>query len=193
MEDAQGIGKLLQMAGDLLDMVSLLLARVGIDLSSVVLQLFLLVIIGALAWPVYKKVRARQKADRLPLVYAVVLGLAGLGIVIGIVENGTTPSRVSGQVKSAQLGDIRVALLDYRDQVISVDSGMVDTATGRFALHYSPLINGRARKLRIGATGCREQDHALPRAQLRAGSDVTWEYLCTTPALSAAPTVTEAR
>lgn len=182
MEDAQGIGKLLQMAGDLLDMVGLLLARVGIDLSTLVLQLFLLVIIGALAWPVYKRVRTRKKADRLPLVYAVVLGLAGLGIVIGILENGTAPSRVSGQVKAAQLGDVRVSLLDYRDQVISVDSGMVDTATGRFALHYSPLINGRARKLRIGATGCQGRDHALPRAQVRAGSEITWEYICTPPA-----------
>lgn len=182
MEDAQGIGKLLQMAGDLLDMIGLLLARVGIDLSTLVLQLFLFVIVGALAWPVYRKVRARKMADRLPLVYAVVLGLAGLGIIIGIAENGSTPSRVGGQVKAAQLGEVRVSLLDYRDQVISVDSGMVDTATGRFALHYNPLINGRARKLRIGAAGCRGQDYALPRAQLRAASEVTWEYTCTPPA-----------
>ena len=94
----------------------------------------------------------------------------------------TAPARVSGLVKSAQLGDLRVALLDYRDQVISIDSGLVDTATGRFALHYSPLVNGRARKLRIEATDCQGHDYPMARAQVRAGSEITWEYACKAPA-----------
>ena len=54
----------------------------------------------------------------------------------------------------------------------------VDTETGRFALHYSPLVDGRARKLRVIAAGCKPQDYDLARAKLRSESEITWGYQC---------------
>jgi len=189
MSQAQGIGKLLEAPGDILDAIGRLLFAVGVELPSLWLQLFLLVLVGALAVPLVKQWRAAAKAARakksnkplaMPVLEVVVLALVATGVVVGIVDNATTPPRVGGQLASSRLADARLALLDYQDRVISRDTGMVDTATGRFALHYSPLVDGRARKLRIAAAGCKEQDHPLPRAQLRAGSEATLEHTCTT-------------
>jgi len=189
MSQVQGIGKLLEAPGDILDAIGRLLATVGLDLPPLVLQLFLLVLVAALAVPLVKQYRAAMKAAKakrskkplaVPVLEIVVLALVAIGVVTGIVDNATTPSRVGGQLASSRLPDARLALLDYKDRVISKDSGMVDTTTGRFALHYNPLVDGRARKLRIAASGCKAQEHALPRAQLRAGSEATLEHTCTT-------------
>lgn len=180
MEETKAVESLLQWPGDLLDRVVALLGKVGIDLAPLWLQLFLLVIVAALLIPVVRRLRARRKKDRLPLVAAAVLVLVCAGVVIGIVENATTPGRVGGSIAFERLGELRVALLDFRDMTISTGSGLVDSASGRFALHYSPLVDGRARKLRISAAGCRPMDIALGRAQLRAASEGQWRFQCVT-------------
>lgn len=178
MEETKAVESLLQWPADLLDRVVALLSKVGIDLAPLWLQLFLLVIVLALLVPVIQQVRARRKKDRLPLVAAAVLALVAAGVVIGIVENATTPGRVGGGIAFERLADLRVELLDFRDLTISTGSGLVDSASGRFALHYSPLVDGRARKLRISAAGCRPMDIPLGRAQLRAGSEGQWSFQC---------------
>jgi hypothetical protein len=178
MKASDPVDSLLQRPAELLDGVAAQLSKVGIDLAPLWLQLFLLAIVIALLIPVIKAMRARLKKDRLPLVAAVVLGLVGMGVVIGIIENATTPKRVGGSVDFARRADLRLALLDFRDQPISKGSGLVDTATGRFALHYSPFIDGRARKIRISANGCRPIEIPLARAQLRAESERQWSFRC---------------
>lgn len=180
MKATDPVDGLLQRPGELLDGIAAQLSKVGVDLAPLWLQLFLLAIVIALLIPVIKAVRARRKKDRLPLVAAVVLALVGVGVVIGIVENATTPRRVGGSIDFARRADLRLALLDFRDQPISEGSGRVDSATGRFALHYSPLVDGRARKLRISAAGCKPMDIALARAQLRAESEGQWGFQCDT-------------
>ena len=178
MEDAKAVDALLQWPGDLLDRITGLLAKVGIDLAPLWLQLFLLVLVAGLLVPAVKRLRARKKADRVPLVAVIALALVALGVVIGLVDNATTPGRVAGTLRSDRLADTRMALLDFRDRTVSSGSGLADTASGRFALHYSPLVDGRARKLRVSAPGCRAQDHELSRAQLRAGTETQWSHQC---------------
>lgn len=178
MGDNKAVDSLLQWPGDLLEKIASLLGIVGIDLAPLWLQFFLLALIVALLIPAAKHLRARRKADRLPLVGVVALALVGIGVLIGLVENATTPRRVAGTVLSNRLTDIRVALLDFRDSVISSGSGLVDTNSGRFALHYNPLVDGRARKLRVSAPGCLTQDIVLARAQLRAATEAQWNHQC---------------
>jgi len=178
MAESKAIESLLQWPADLLDRIVALLSKVGIDLAPLWLQLFLLVLVLALLVPVVKRVRARKKKDRLPLVAAAVLALVSVGVIIGIAENWTTPGRVAGSVAFERPADVRVALLDFREMTISTGSGQVDSSSGRFALHYSPLMDGRARKLRISAAGCKPLDTALGRAQLRAASEGQWNYQC---------------
>lgn len=178
MEETKAVESLLQWPADLLDRVVAVVSKVGIDLAPLWLQLFLLVIVLALLVPVIHRVRARRKKDRLPLVAAAVLALVAAGVVIGIVENATTPSRVGGSIIFERPTDLRVALLDFRDLTISMGSGLVDSVSGRFALHYSPLVDGRARKLRISAAGCKPMDVTLGRAQLRAASEGQWSFQC---------------
>lgn len=187
VNQVQVISDLLDVPSGILDAIGRLLAAVGLSLPALWLQIFLLVLVGALAVPLLKQYRVAAKAAKakrsrkplaLPLLEIVVLALVVVGILVGVVDNATTPTRVGGQLASSRLADARLALLDYRDQVISLDSGLVDTVTGRFALHYSPLMEGHARKLRITAAGCKTQEQALPRAQLRAGSEVTVEHQC---------------
>lgn len=178
MSASDPVDSLLQRPGELLDGVAAQLSKVGIDLAPLWLQLFLLAIVVALLIPVIKAVRARRKKDRLPLVAAVVLGLVGVGVLIGLAENATMPDRVGGTVAFARPADLRLALLDFRGETISAGSGLVDSATGRFALHYSPLVDGRARKLRISAAGCQTMDIVLGRAQVRAANEGQWSFQC---------------
>lgn len=172
------VDSLLQWPGELLDRIVALLGKVGVDLAPLWLQAFLFVILVVLLIPVIRRVRARRKADRLPLIAAVLLALALLGIAIGVAENASTPRRVAGSVGFDRLADVRVTLLDFRDLPISTGSGQVDSSTGQFALHYSPVMNGRARKLRISASGCKPVDMPLARSQLRAASESRWIYPC---------------
>lgn len=178
MEDAKAVESLLEWPGDLLDRITGLLAKVGIDLAPLWLQLFLLVLVAALLVPTLKRLRARRKKERAPLVAVAVLALVALGVVIGLVDNATMPGRVAGTLRFERLQDARVGLLDFRERTVSSGSGAVDTASGRFALHYSPLVDGRARKLRVSAPGCRAQDFELSRPQLRAGTEAQWSYRC---------------
>lgn len=140
MEDAKAVDALLQWLGDLLDRMTGLLAKVGIDLAPLWLQFFLLVLVAGLLVPAVKRLRPRKKADRVPLVAVIALALVALGVVIGLVDNATTPGRVAGTLRSDRLADTRMALLDFRDRTVSSGSGLADTASGRFALHYSPLV-----------------------------------------------------
>jgi hypothetical protein len=178
MTEPNAAEPILALSGQVLDQICAVLAKVGIDLPPLVLQLFLLAIVVAMFVPTWKKLRARTKSDRVPLYAAIALGLVGLGILVGVVENATTPARVVGSLRSDRLADVRVVLIDFRDREISRDAGRVDTATGRFALHYAPLVDGRARKLRIVAPGCKPQDFDLSRAALRAQSEINWEHVC---------------
>ncbi|MEW5881034.1 MAG: hypothetical protein AB1761_11405 [Pseudomonadota bacterium] len=178
MADVKAVDQLLQWPGELLDRVSALLAKVGIDLTPLVLQLFLLAIVVALLIPTVRRVRARRKADRLPLVAAVVLALVVLGVLLGLADNATTPKRVAGTLRSDRLDTAAVALLDYRDRVISTGAGAVDSVNGAFALHYDPLVDGRARKLRVTAAGCKPIEFELARAQLRARAEPTFTHRC---------------
>jgi hypothetical protein len=178
MAESNAAEPILAVPGQVLDQICAVLAKVGIDLAPLWLQLFLLAIVVAMFVPTWKKLRAREKSDRVPLYAAIALGLLGVGILVGIAENATTPARVVGSVRSDHLADVRVSLVDFRDREISRDAGRVDTATGRFALHYAPLVDGRARKLRIVAPGCKPQDLDLSRAALRAESEITWEHVC---------------
>lgn len=177
-EDTKAVDSLLHWPGEVLDSIVALLGKVGIDLAPIVLQLFLLTLVVALLISTFKRLRARKKEDRLPSVAVVALVLVALGVLGGLFENATTPSRVAGSLQSDRLADVRVALLDFRDVVISKGSGLVDTNSGRFALHYSPLIDGRAHKLRITAPNCRVQDIPLSRTQLRERNELLWSYQC---------------
>lgn len=175
---SEGAGALLKLPGELLDQISALLSRVGIDLAPLTLQLFLLALVAALLVPTVKKLRARRKADRAPLINVVMLALVAAGILIGLIENATTPTVVRGTLSSDQLHRVELALLDFRDQVISFGDSRPDTQSGVFVLNYKPLVDGRARKLRVTATGCKPQESTLARAQLRAESRITKDYTC---------------
>lgn len=175
---SEGLGALLKLPADLLDQITALLGKVGIDLAPLTLQVFLLALVAALLIPTIRKLRARKKADRAPLINAVVLALVAAGVLIGMLENATTPSTVRGTVASDRLHSIQIVLLDFRDQVISFGDGRPDTQSGVFVLHYKPLVDGRARKLRITAAGCKPQEALLARAQLRAETRLNLDYAC---------------
>jgi hypothetical protein len=178
VEDTTAVDSLLEWPGALLEKIVALLGGVGVDLAPLWLQLFLVALVVGLLVPATKRVRTRKKSERLALVAVVALALTALGVLIGLVENATTPRRVAGTVISDRLAELRVTLLDFRGRTVSSGSGLVDTVSGRFALHYNPLVDGRARTLRITAPGCSAQDVDLSRAQLRASTEAQWNHRC---------------
>jgi hypothetical protein len=171
--------KLIDLPSQMLDKVVEVLARVGIELPALVLQLFLLALV---LLALFAAVRALfpdwRNAKPLPLLGAGAIALIAVGIVFGIGSQVLLPDRLIGRVSGHDLDQPRVELLDFRGQVVSM-SGSVDTQTGEFIAYYSPTWNGRARTLRIAATGCKPRDHAIPRSRL--GTESIWDFTCEKP------------
>ena len=172
MEEAT---KLIERPGQVLDKVVEVLAKVGIDLPALVLQIFLLMLTLVVLFVAFRMARADTVATSLAWLPAVALGLIVVGIVFGIIGQALLPNRLIGRVAAPDLNGLTVDLLDFRGQEISMN-GTVDSGSGEFITYYSPLWYGRARTLRVTAPACKPRDHAMSRNRLRTES--TWEFVC---------------
>ena len=159
-----------------LDKVVEILAKVGIDLPVVILQLFLLVLVLlALSVAVRALLPDWRKAAPLAMFAAATLALVAIGILFGMVAQMTLPNRLAGRVGALDLTNIRVELLDFRGESIST-GGSVDSQTGEFFAYYKPAWFGRARALRISAAGCKTKDQPIAHGQLT--TEIVWEFVC---------------
>ncbi len=181
MEESTDPLNLIDLPGQLLDKMVEVLAKVGIDLPALVLQVFLLVLVLlALFVAVRPLLPDWRSAKPLPLLAAGAIALIAIGIVFGIVSQALLPNRLIGRIAGTDLGAVRVELLDHRGETVST-GGTVDTQTGEFVAYYSPVWNGRARALRIAAAGCKPLDHAIARSRLDRGIEITWDFTCDKP------------
>jgi len=168
--------KLIDLPGQLLDKVVEVLAKVGIELPALVLQVFLLVLVLLALFAAVRALRSDWRHASAPsLLGTGALGLIAFGILTGILMQATLPNRLAGRVHAQDLAGVRVELLDFRGESVST-GGSVDTQTGEFFTYYSPAWNGRARTLRISAAGCKTKDQPIARGQLRMES--VWEFVC---------------
>ena len=169
---------------DLIDAVSAQLARVGLDLPPIWLQAAALLVSALFAWKLSQQVLLKKRGKTRPkpkpaaIVAFTALVLLTLGIGLGIVDNALLPSQVVGRVQFERLNEVRVALHGSSDTPISVGTDVVDSIDGRFALHYSPFRDGRARTLRITVAGCKHVDVGLFRPQLVSESLVERTFKC---------------
>lgn len=172
--------KLIDLPSELLDKVVGVLARVGIDLPALVLQLFLLVLVLLALFVAVRSLLPDWRAAKpLLLLQAGTIGLIAIGILFGIVSQMLLPGRLSGHVAVARhVAEVHVELLDHRGETVS-SGGTVDTETGEFAAYYSPAWSGRARTLRISARDCKQHDYPIARARLAAAK--TWNFPCEKP------------
>jgi hypothetical protein len=179
LDDTTDPIKLMDLPGQFLDKIVEVLAKVGIELPALVLQLFLLVLVLVLLYVALRSVLPDwRKAKLLPLLGAGAIALVAVGIVFGIVSQLTLPDRLTGRVTGQDLTGLKVDLLDFRGGIVST-GGSVDTQTGEFIAYYSPAWNGRVRGLRISSAACKARDHAVPRSRL--GTESTWEFACEKP------------
>jgi hypothetical protein len=176
LDEAADPTKLIDLPSQFLDKVVEILAKVGIELPALVLQVFLLVLVLLALFVAMRPLWSDwRSAKPLPLLAAGAIGLVAVGIVFGIVSQAFIPDRLIGRVAAQNLGGMRVELLDFRGQAVST-GGAVDTNTGEFIAYYSPAWHGRARTLRISAPACKARDHAIARSRLETES--TWEFRC---------------
>ena len=111
MEEAT---KLIERPGQVLDKVVEILAKVGIDLPALVLQIFLLVLTLVVLFVAFRMARADTVATSLAWLPAVALGLIVVGIVFGIIGQALLPNRLIGRVAAPDLHGLTVDLLDFR-------------------------------------------------------------------------------
>jgi hypothetical protein len=181
MDDAADPIRIIDLPSQLLDKVTEVLAKVGIDLPALVLQLFLLVLVLlALFVAVRSLLPDWRKAKPLPLLGAGAISLIAIGILFGIGSQMLLPRTLSGRVAGPALAGVRVELLDHRAEAVSA-GGTVDTQTGEFIAYYSPAWSGRARTLRISSAECKQRDHAIPRGRLARGTESIWDFPCEKP------------
>jgi len=167
---------LLGLPGRLLEQVVEMLAGVGIELPALVLQGFLLVLVLLALFVALRPLRAAwPEVAAVSALTAGAIALVALGIVYGIAAQALLPGQFVGRLQAADLGGLRVALLDFRGATVS-SGGSVDTASGEFVAYYRPLVHGRARTLRVVAPGCKPRDHAIARSRLDA--EDAWEFSC---------------
>ena len=181
MEDASGPLELLDVPGQLLDKVVEALAKVGIELPSLALQLFLLVLVLIAASVAVGALRPDwRKARPLSLLAAGAISLVAVGIVFGIASQVLLPDRLVGRVVGPELVGAKVELLDFRGQTVST-GGTADTQTGEFIAYYSPAWNGRARTLRISSSLCKQREQPIGRSRLVRGAETGWDFPCEKP------------
>jgi len=171
--------KLMDLPGQFLDKIVEVLAKVGIELPALVLQVFLLVLVLVVLFVVLRSVLPDwRKAKLLSLLGAGAIALVAVGIVFGIVSQLMLPNRLAGRVAGQDLHGLTVDLLDFRGEPVST-SGSVDTQTGEFIAYYSPAWNGRVRSLRISSAACKPRAYAVPRSRL--GTESSWDFACEKP------------
>ncbi len=181
MEDASDPVALLDVPGHLLDKVVEVLAKVGIDVPALALQLFLLVLVLITAFVVVRGLGSDWRSAKLPaLLSAGAVGLVAGGIVFGIVSQMLLPDRLVGRVTGPELSGARVELLDFRGEAVS-SGGAVDSDSGEFIAYYSPAWNGRARTLRISSSTCKPREEPIARNRLERGVETGWDFPCERP------------
>jgi len=114
------------------------------------------------------------------------LGLIAFGIVFSWGEGALRPlpDEIRGRIEMVGGSegnlyvDMRVKLLDFRDQLISRGTGYVDTTDGRFALAYDRGFGVRPRKIVVTAPGCKDKEHTISRSELRSGNPISLQFRC---------------
>lgn len=159
------------------------LAKVGIELPLVISQLFLfvpvlVVLLPLLHWLWSNWQQMEQYVLLVWLTVSTALGLIALGIFIGVLGQFLLPYQVLGKVKTTNLEDVRVQLIGFRDQPISIGSGRIDSKSGEFVLDYKPCLDGPARRLRITAPGCADRDFPISYPESHSGNLSEVEYSC---------------
>jgi len=176
LEDATDPTKLIDLPGQLLDKVVEVLAKVGIELPALALQLFLLTLVLLVLLAAMRPLLPDWgNAKPLPLLMAGGIALVAIGIVFGIVSHMLLPDRLVGRISGQELNAVKVELLDFRGQVVSTN-GDVDAQTGEFVAYYHPVWNGRVRTLRISAPACKTRDHPIAPSRLYTETD--WDFSC---------------
>ncbi len=178
-EEGAGL-ELLDYPGEVLQKVVDLLAGVGVEVSPLVTQVFLLVLVLAVLVVFRRKLWPPARAERLALVAGMALLLVALGLLghWARLLVAPLPDHVQGRVIAADLHQVRVALLDHRGEALPAGSGVVDTGSGEFALRYHVGFGDRPRTLVVRRPGCVEHRVPLGLAALRAGSCFEVEFTC---------------
>jgi hypothetical protein len=166
----------------LLDGITDMLSGVGIELPPMASQSTLLALVAVPAYVLGR--RQLKNKEHMPL--PALLGLTGFALVaLGILVSWASqlvwplPEQVSGFVNAHPVpADLRVQLLDFRGDKISLSRGLVDSVDGRFVLDYKRSLGDRPRAIALSAPGCSTVEQKLSRAQLRSGQDLELDFSC---------------
>ena len=163
-----------------LDSIISSLAKVGIDISPVFMQVILLVAaVGILMFHLQRSQRQRLFRDVPHL-----LGLIGCSVISLTIAShwliefiSPLPEEVGGCIKFRDQQALNsfegmcVYILDFRDNDITVVTGIVDTQSGCFAAYYGRSIGNRPKFLKIEGQS-QSWKVAIPLNRLRAGNNL---------------------
>ena len=163
-----------------LDKITDLLAKVGIELPPFGSQLILLIFVAGTLIVLRKRFWPPKKDKPLSILSAMALGCILIAILYSWLHLliKPLPDHILGKVKTGDLNNVLVNVIDFRGEIISVGSGAVDTATGEFILRYKVSFGDRPRALVVSKRNCASKKYSIGRVKLFAESEFILNFTC---------------
>jgi len=162
------------------------LSLVGISLPLLWTQFLVLVLCLAASYFFINRLRQKQDKDLSSILITIAFMLFVLGILYSWLDNrlNPLPGEVTGQITlldregTGRFNGLYVELIDFNDQNIAREKGIIDSRNGFFALTYEPDFADYPRFVRVSGRDCQAVNHPLTRAVLLSGDTVHLKIRC---------------
>ncbi|MCP4078131.1 MAG: hypothetical protein GY744_18345 [Gammaproteobacteria bacterium] len=162
------------------------LKLVGISLPLLWTQLLVLVLCLAASYFFIQHLRQKEDRDLPSILITIAFVLFALGILYSWLDNrlNPLPGEVTGQITildregRGRFNGLYVELIDFNDQNIAREKGIIDSRNGFFALTYKPDFADYPRFIRVSGNDCLTTNHPLTRSALLSGDTINLKMRC---------------
>lgn len=162
------------------------LKLVGISLPLLWTQFLVLILCLAASYFFIKRLRQKEDKDLPSLLITIAFVLFALGILYSWLDNklNPLPGEITGQITLLDLDDTQrfnglyVELIDFNDQNIAREHGIIDSRNGFFALTYEVDFADYPRFIRVAGNDCQITNHPLTRSALLSGDTIHLKMRC---------------
>lgn len=159
---------------------------IGIALPLVWTQTIVLVLCVAASYYFIKKLIANGVKDLPSLLISIAFILFVTGILLSWLNNlvNPLPGEITGQITvldkngPGRYDGLYVELLDFNQQNIARERGLIDSRNGFFAVTYPAEFADYPRYIKISGSDCQTSKHPLKRSNLVSSDQLQLKIRC---------------